>query len=121
MEIILRLVVFAGSVWLSNKFADSHWVVGPVFGAAVIVFGWKEVRTNLPRGAAYLAMSTAIYAFVYYLSGLKWGDTSDLFVYFLGPFPVAIVAGSILLPCAHAILLGRSRAATWPVSIGRVP
>ena len=42
MEILFRLVVYAVSVWVSNKYADGYWVVGPVFGLAVVSYDMKS-------------------------------------------------------------------------------
>lgn len=114
MEILLRFAVYAASVAVSNKFAAGYWVVGPVFGLAVLVFLWRRAKAYWPGAAAYVAASTLIYALVYRIAGFKWGaSSSDFSSYFIGPFPVAVLVGSILLPCAHAIILRCPRALAW--------
>ena len=104
--LLLKLAVLGLSVWVSAKFADGYWVVGSVFGAAVLACGWKTFKPGLLARAAFFAASTLIYALVYCISGLKWGNDSPLFEYVIGPFPIAIVAGSILLPLTHRRFLG---------------
>ncbi|GEM_PF-966690 len=114
MQILFRFLAYVVSVAVSNKYAVGYWVVGPVFGTAVVVFAWKKAKSNWPGAAAYIAASTLIYALVYRVSSLRWGnDSSELTEYFAGPFPVAVLMGSVLLPCAHAIILGRPRALAW--------
>ena len=104
MAILFRLVVYGLSVWISNRYADGSWVVGPAFAAVVLAYDWKGLKENAVRGVLFFAASTLIYALVYRITNLKWGNDSDLFEYFLGPFPIAIVIGSVLLPAAHAVL-----------------
>jgi uncharacterized membrane protein len=90
--------------------ADGYWVVGPVFGAAVLIYNWSETRKSLVSAAAFLAASTLIYALVYRVSQMRWGSDSALFEYVIGSFPIAIVMGSILLPLADRLLLKKSGA-----------
>ena len=112
MEILFRLLVFAGSAWVSNKYADGYWVVGPVFGMAVVSYSMKSLNDlNIFRHAAFLVVSTLIYALVYRISRLQWGNDTDLFNYFIGSFPAAIVTGSVLMSAAHAIFFNKSKEA----------
>ncbi len=114
MEILLRFAVYAAGVFVSNKYAAGYWVVGPVFGLAVLIFVWKRAKAYWPGAAAYVAASTLIYALVYRVAGLKWGSSSSVLTeYFTGPFPIAVVMGSVLLPCAHAVILRRPRVLAW--------
>ncbi len=122
MELFFRLVVFAVSVWTSNKYADGYWVVGPVFGMAAVSFDIKSLKNlDLFRHAAFVGTSTLIYALVYRISRLQWGTDTDLFNYFIGSFPAAIVTGSVLMSVAHCIFFNKSkdlmvRAIVWLVA-----
>ena len=110
MEILFRFLVYAASVWISNKYADGTWVVGPVFGMAVVSFDIKSLKNlDLFRHAAFLGASTLIYALVYRISRLEWGGNSDLFNYFIGSFPAAIVTGSVLMSVAHSVFFNKSK------------
>ena len=110
METLFRLLVFAASAWVSNKYADGYWIVGPVFGMAVVSFDLKSLKDlNIFKHASFLAASTLIYALVYRISRLEWGNNTDLFEYFIGSFPAAIVTGSVLLSVAHTILFNKSK------------
>ena len=103
MEMVLRVVVYAASVWLSQKYADGYWVVGPAFGLAVAIFAWMSSKDrDAKKCVVFVAASTLIYALVYWLSRLDWRNNSDLFEYFLGPLPAGVITGSMLLPAAHA-------------------
>jgi hypothetical protein len=63
MEVLFRLLVYVVSVWVSNKYADGYWVVGPVFGAAVVSFDLKGFKNlNLVKHGLFIALSTLIYA-----------------------------------------------------------
>ena len=112
MEMIFGLLVYAASVWASNKYAGGYWIVGPVFGAAVVLLDSKFLKgLNLFKHGVFLGASTLIYALVYRISRLEWGNDSDLFNYFIGSFPVAIVAGSVLMSVAHSVILGKGKEA----------
>ena len=110
MEILFRLLVFAASAWVSNKYADGYWVVGPVFGAAVVSYDMKSLQDlKLFKHASFIAVSTLIYALVYRISRLSWGGDTDLFEYFAGSFPAAIVTGSVLMSAAHMLIFNKSK------------
>jgi hypothetical protein len=108
----LALAAYGAGAWASVKYADEYWVVGPVFGAVVLFFARKALRKNAAGAASYFAASVLIYALVRFIADLGWGDGRAFFEYVAGPFPVAIVAGSLLLPLAHrAFLKADARAA----------
>ena len=110
MEILFRLLVFAASAWVSNKYADGYWVVGPVFGMAVVSYDMKSFRDlNIFKHAFFIAVSTLVYALVYRISRLEWGNGTDLFDYFIGSFPAAIVTGSALMAVAHTVFFNKSK------------
>ncbi len=118
MDILFRLIVYLASVWVSVKFADAYWVVGPVFGMAVISYDSNSFR-NLIIGkhALFLLASTFIYALVYWISIGKWGWPSESLNYFAGPFPAAVVTGSFFLPLAHRVVFGTSAGVTLRVTL----
>ena len=110
MEILFRFLVYAVSAWVSSKYADGYWIVGPVFGMAVVSFDIKSLKNlDLFKHAAFVAASTLIYALVYRISRLEWGNNSDLFEYFIGSFPAAIVTGSVLMSVAHLMFFNKSK------------
>lgn len=112
MEVLFRLLVWAASVWVSSKYADGYWVVGPVFGAAVVSFDLKGFKNlDLVKHTLFIALSTLIYALVYRISRLEWGTDTDLFHYFIGSFPAAIVTGSVLMSVLHTIVFNKSKEA----------
>ncbi len=117
-DILFRFIVYLASVWVSVKFADGYWVVGPVFGMAVISYDSKSFR-NLVIGkhALFLLASTLIYSLVYWISIRKWGWPSESLDYFAGPFPAAVVTGSILLPFAHRAIFGASAGRTLQTTL----
>ena len=110
MEALFRLLVYGASVWVSNKYADGYWVVGAVFGLAVVSYDMKGFKDlDFIKHAIFLAFSTLIYALVYRISRLSWGTDTDLFHYFIGSFPAAIVLGSVLMPITHCIAFNKSK------------
>ncbi len=110
MEILFRLLVFAASAWVSNKYADGYWVVGPVFGAAVVSYDLRSPQDlKIFKHGAFIAASTLIYALVYRISRLEWGNNTDLFEYFAGSFPAAIVTGSVLMAAVHTLIFNKSK------------
>ena len=110
MENLFRLLVLAASAWVSNKYADGYWVVGPVFGMAVVSYDMKSLQDlKLFKHAFFVVVSTLVYALVYRISRLEWGNSTDLFDYFIGSFPAAIVTGSVLMAVAHTVLFNKSK------------
>lgn len=109
----LRVIAYLAGVLASYKYAPDYFVVGPVFAAVVLLFSGKWALERPARAAAYVAASTAIYALVYFISGLDFGKGSPVTESFLGPFPAAVVAGSVLLPAAHVLIIGGPRTDAW--------
>ncbi len=109
MELFFRLVVLAVSAWISVKYAVGYWVVGPVFGLAVVSWDSNTFKKFVAvKHLSFLAASTLIYALVYYISTLNWGHGSDFLDSIIGSLPIAVVLGSILLPLAHKFLFSSS-------------
>ena len=108
-EKIIRFLIYACSVFVSSKYANDYWVVGPVFGLAVVCWDSNNFRSfTAAKHLAFLAASTLIYALVFHISSQNWGHGSDFSDSLFGPLPVAVITGSILLPVAHTIFLKAS-------------
>ena len=106
-EIIARFLIYASSVFISCKYATGYWVVGPVFGLAVVCWDSDNLKKFVaPKHGAYFAASTLIYALVYFIASKNWNRGSDLADSLFGSLPIAIVTGSFLLPLAHKLFLG---------------
>lgn len=102
----VRFLVYALSVFISCKYAAGYWVVGPAFGFAVVCWDSRIFKKFVPlKHGAYLAASTLIYALVYTIASQDWRRGSELADSLFGSLPIAIVAGSILLPLAHKLFL----------------
>ena len=105
-EKIVRFLIYASSVFISCKYAAGYWVVGPVFGLAVVCWDSNNLRNfAADRHIAFLAASSLIYALVFHISSQNWGRGSDLSDSLYGSLPIAVITGSILLPVAHKVLL----------------
>ncbi len=105
MELFFKLVVFAASVWISVKYAVGYWVVGPVFGLAVISWDSNTFKNVIAaKHLSFLAASTLIYALVYHVSTFNWGRGSDFLDSMIGSLPIAVMIGSVLLSLAHRAL-----------------
>jgi hypothetical protein len=94
-------VVFTAGAVLSYIYAPKYWIVGPIFGAVVIVWHWSLTRK--PRWTGYIGFflaSTLIYALVIKISTLKIPETG-----LLGIFMPWLIAGTVLLPLAHKYFL----------------
>ena len=106
----LGLLAYAASAWISTQYAGGFWVVGPVFGLAVVVSDSQGLKSLQPvKHVLFIALSTLIYALVYRISLLKWGADNDLYNYVIGSFPVAIVTGSVLMAFMHSVVLNKSK------------
>jgi hypothetical protein len=106
-ENLVRLIVYICSVLISAEHAPGSWVVGPVFGLAVVTWHSRSFKSfSTGKHAAFVAASTLIYALVYEISSKNWNRGSDTLDALVGSLPVAIAVGSLLLPQAHRLLLG---------------
>ncbi len=109
LQRIVRFVIYASSVLISAKYADSYWVVGPLFGLVVVVFHSANLKPLFkPKDISFLIASTLIYAIVFHISSQNWNYGSDLADSLYGSFPIAIITGSVLLPLAHKMIYGAS-------------
>jgi hypothetical protein len=105
-ERVVHLLIYASSVYISSKYANGYWVVGPVFGLAVISWDSDTFRKFVAaKHIAYLAASSLIYALVYHISRQNWNRGSDLMDSVAGSLAVGVIVGSALLPFAHQIFL----------------
>ena len=101
---IARFLVYTASVFISWKFADGYWVVGPVFGLAVVVWDSKSLKDLQTRPhVAFIIASTLIYALVFKISSQRLDLGSEFLESLFGSFAISIIIGSLLLPLAHKI------------------
>lgn len=98
-------IAWALSVWISDTYAAGYWIVGPVFGAAVLAANRERVFRHLSfKHALFLAASTLIYALVYGLSAKGWRFQPDLLDMLAGATTAGVIVGSLLMPLVHAYL-----------------
>jgi hypothetical protein len=108
MTILFRLAVYAVSVAVSRQYAAGYWVVGPLFGLAVVFYDSSGVKGLKPlKHLAFVAASSVIYALVFWIANAKWSVSEGVTGDFVGPFPAGVVLGSVLLPAAHKVILGQ--------------
>jgi len=112
IEGMARFLIYACSVFISSKYANGYWVVGPVFGLAVVCWDSGNFRNfAAARHAVFLAASSLIYALVFWISSQNWNRGSDLLDSLFGSLPIAVITGSVLLPAAHRVFLKTGRKA----------
>ncbi len=108
-EMLARFAIYACSVYISCHYVNGPWIVGPVFGLAVISWDSNSFRGfAAKKHLAFTAASSLIWALVYTISSQNWNRGSDFADSLYGSLPIAVVAGSVLLPLTHRILLGAS-------------
>ena len=107
---VVKTLGFAASVTLSTKYADGYWVVGSVFGLVVLLWDSENWKSFLSvKRSIFLGFSIGIYALVYFISRRNW-DFGEFVNFFIGPFQVAILFGSVAMPLTHRFLLSGSGA-----------
>lgn len=117
-EKLIYFIIYISSVAISLKYANSYWVVGPVFGLVVITLDSASFRSFVAsKHVAYLAASSLIYALVYHISRQNWNHGSDLMDSLAGSFPAAVITGSILLPLAHRVFLSAVWKKVWRTTV----
>lgn len=92
--LIARIGLFVVGAFISGKQMDEYWYIGPTFGIVVLAWYANSIQNLLSlRNLGFLVASTLIYALVARLAG---------------ELMVAVAIGTLLLPTAHAALLGTS-------------
>ncbi|MBI4354031.1 MAG: hypothetical protein HY595_02220 [Candidatus Omnitrophica bacterium] len=100
-----KLAVFVLGAYLSGMWMTSYWCVGPIFGIVVVIWAAGAVRDLISlRSGAFVAASTVIYALVVRLHTVLFQPFSSHKDYSF----LALAAGTILLPVAHALCLKAS-------------
>ncbi len=106
-KMILPILAYAVSVYVSWKFCAGYWVVGPVFAAALIIANLDTVRKKFslkPYGLVIL--STLIYALVFWISEKGWRLQPEWLDMLAGSLSAGVILGSVLMPALHASLYG---------------
>ena len=89
-----RIALFLAGAFISGKQVNEYWYIGPTFGIVVLAWYANSIQQLLSlRSLGFLVASTLIYALVARLAG---------------ELMVAVAIGTLLLPTAHAALLGTS-------------
>lgn len=94
-----KIAVFLIGAYLGGKHVTDYWVVGPIFGLVVVIWQATSLRALVTlRSGAFVVASTLIYALVLWLYGALLHPFSTQRDYSF----VAMIAGTALLPLAHA-------------------
>ena len=102
-----RIVIYVLGAWISKERCAEPWIVGPVFGAVVLAWNATDLRALArPKSLVFLALSTLIYALVFFIADSGWKLEPEWLDWLAGSLPLGVAAGSILLPLAHPRLLG---------------
>ena len=91
------------------------WIVGPVFGATVLVWQMNLKRPLIGKSIAFLISSTLIYAVVSEISGL-WSFPFDLLDIAAGSLTAGVIFGSVALPIAQIIIFPETRQSSEKLS-----
>jgi len=121
MRKIFPFLIYAASVFVSHRFLTEYWVVGPVFGAALLLANSEQVFKKLSfQHFLFLGASTLIYALVLWISNHGWKFKEDWIDMLFGSTTAAIAVGSLLLPSIHALLFGTDFKAVRSVSVALI-
>ncbi len=116
--LILYFIVYVAGAWVSQRHAAEYLWVGPIFGLVVVIWASNAPKELVRReNAAFVAMSTLIYALVYHIAKQNWSSDSVVLESLLGPLPTGVLAGSLLLPMAHSLFLGAPRRKAFKASL----
>lgn len=104
---ILPILAYAASVYISWKFCAGYWVVGPVFAAALIIVNLGTVRKKFSiKPYGLVAFSTLIYALVFWIGEKGWRLQPEWLDMLAGSMSAGVIIGSILMPALHSSLYG---------------
>jgi len=117
MPKVIAWLTYALSVVISIRYCAQYWVVGPVFGLAYLITNYLILiprRDLWGRAVLFLGASTFTYALVYSVTNhgfnLPWSNqkgwsfNNDYLDGLFGPFTIAIVLGSVILPVLHGFI-----------------
>lgn len=105
MAILISILAYLLSVFVSWKYCAGYWVVGPVFAAAILMAHFKQVGKKFSlRHVAWILASTLVYALVYWISRKGWAFQQDWLDMLAGSLTAGVIAGSLLMPAIHAYL-----------------
>lgn len=106
-EALACIVIYIIGAWISKERCAELWVVGPVFGAVVVLWDIRVFRLRpRPKHLAFMALSTLIYALVFTIADADWGLEPEWLEWLAGSLSLGVAAGSVLLAAAHRRVLG---------------
>ena len=118
MKKVIPWLVYGLCVLISRRYCAGYWVVGPVFGVALLLVNFERVSKKLSsKHFAFVLASTLIYALVYFIADKGWKFRQDWLDMLAGSLSGGIVLGSILMPLIHAKLFGLKFKAVKLVSL----
>lgn len=121
MTKIIPWLAYGASVFVSRKFCEGYWVVGPVFGTAVLLAHFESIRKKFsPNHLLFVAASALIYALVFWISDKGWKFQQDWLDRLAGSLSGGVVVGSLLMPFVHAILLGADPKSAQSASVSLI-
>ncbi len=121
MKKIFPFLAYAASVFVSHRFLTEYWVVGPVFGVALLLANPERVFKKLSfQHLLFLGASTLIYALVLWISNHGWKFREEGIDMLFGSTSAAIAVGSLLLPSVHALLFGTDFKTVRSVSLALI-
>lgn len=104
-QTLLSVLIWLAASYFSRQYAAGYWVVGTLFGAAVLLCNRARVFKSISiQHVLFFIGSVLIYALVYLIAAKGWKFQNDWVDMLAGGVTGGVVVGSILLPVLHAML-----------------
>lgn len=105
MQTLISVLIWLAASYFSRQYAAGYWIVGSVFGAAVLLCNRERVfkSISIPHVLFFLA-SVLVYALVYLIAAKGWKFQNDWADMAAGGLTGGVIVGSILLPVLHTML-----------------
>ena len=122
MKNILSFIAYAGSVFVSWKFYDRHWIVGPVFALSLLLAHVDQtIKKFSLRHLFFIAASTLTYGLVYQIASEGgWKFRADWLDMVAGQATCGVIVGSLLMPALHSFIYGTDSKSARAVSLSLV-
>lgn len=118
MKAIISVIIWLVASYFSRQYAAGYWVVGPVFGAALLVYNRARVFKSFTLRHLFLFLASVfVYALVYLIAAKGWKFKNDWLDMLAGGTTGGVIVGSILMPALHAMLFPVDAKMTRSVSL----
>ena len=108
------MAICAVSIWISSRYIETHWVVGPVFGISYLAANADKLKKNLwLKYLLFLTASTLTYAVVYWITRSESLFKNKILDDWFDEYSTGVLFGTLTLPFLQGILFSIPFSIVW--------